>query len=130
MAIHILMHWMLALKLSWLALTLGIVKLHGYKELLTDILKTEMQFDGFVVGDWNGHGQVEECSNAKCAQSFNAGVDMFMVPENWKDLLRNTIRQVKLGEISEARLDEAVRNILTVKSRLGLFNGRILTNSR
>ena len=100
-------------------------KLHGYKELLTDILKTEMQFDGFVVGDWNGHGQVEECSNAKCAQSFNAGVDMFMVPENWKDLLRNTIRQVKLGEISEARLDEAVRNILTVKSRLGLFNGRI-----
>ena len=100
-------------------------KLHGYKELLTDILKTEMQFDGFVVGDWNGHGQVEECSNAKCAQSFNAGVDMFMVPENWKDLLRNTIRQVKSGEISEARLDEAVRNILTVKSRLGLFNGRI-----
>ena len=100
-------------------------KLHGYKELLTDILKTEMQFDGFVVGDWNGHGQVEECSNAKCAQSFNAGVDMFMVPENWKDLLRNTIRQVKSGEISEARLDEAVRKILTVKSRLGLFNGRI-----
>ena len=100
-------------------------KLHGYKELLTDILKVDMQFDGFVVGDWNGHGQVEGCSNAKCAQSFNAGVDMFMVPENWKDLLRNTIKQVKSGEISEARLDEAVRKILTVKSRLGLFNGRI-----
>ena len=100
-------------------------KLHGYKELLTDILKADMQFDGFVVGDWNGHGQVESCSNAKCAQSFNAGVDMFMVPENWKDLLRNTIKQVKSGEISETRLDEAVRKILTVKSRLGLFNGRI-----
>ena len=100
-------------------------KLHGYKELLTDILKADMQFDGFVVGDWNGHGQVEGCSNAKCAQSFNAGVDMFMVPENWKDLLRNTIKQVKSGEISESRLDEAVRKILTVKSRLGLFNGRI-----
>ena len=100
-------------------------KLHGYERLLTDILKKDMQFDGFVVGDWNGHGQVEGCSNAKCAQSFNAGVDMFMVPENWKDLLRNTINQVKSGEISEARLDEAVRNILTVKSRLGLFNGRV-----
>ncbi|MFL2711706.1 MAG: glycoside hydrolase family 3 N-terminal domain-containing protein [Gammaproteobacteria bacterium] len=100
-------------------------KLHGYEELLTDILKKDMQFDGFVVGDWNGHGQVEGCSNAKCAQSFNAGVDMFMVPENWKDLLRNTIRQVKSGEISETRLDEAVRNILRVKSRLGLFNGRV-----
>ena len=100
-------------------------KLHGYEELITDILKKDMQFDGFVVGDWNGHGQVEGCSNAKCAQSFNAGVDMFMVPENWKDLLRNTIRQVKSGEILETRLDEAVRNILTVKSRLGLFNGRV-----
>ena len=100
-------------------------KLHGYERLLTDILKKDMQFDGFVVGDWNGHGQVEGCSNAKCAQSFNAGVDMFMVPENWKDLLRNTIRQVKSGEISEARLNDAVRNILTVKSRLGLFNGRV-----
>ena len=100
-------------------------KIHGYEKLLTDILKKDMQFDGFVVGDWNGHGQVEGCSNAKCAQSFNAGVDMFMVPENWKDLLRNTIRQVKSGEISEARLNDAVRNILTVKSRLGLFNGRV-----
>ena len=100
-------------------------KLHGYEELITDILKKDMQFDGFVVGDWNGHGQVEGCSNAKCAQSFNAGVDMFMVPENWKNLLRNTIRQVKSGEILETRLDEAVRNILTVKSRLGLFNGRV-----
>jgi len=100
-------------------------KLHGNKELLTDILKQDMQFDGFVVGDWNGHGQVEGCSNIKCAKSFNAGVDMFMAPENWKDLLQHTIRQVKSGDISESRLNEAVRNILTVKSRLGLFNGRM-----
>jgi beta-glucosidase len=84
-----------------------------------------MQFDGFIVGDWNGHGQVEGCSNVKCAKSFNAGVDMFMAPENWKDLLQHTIRQVKSGDISESRLNEAVRNILTVKSRLGLFNGRM-----
>ena len=100
-------------------------KLHGYKELLTDILKQDMQFDGFVVGDWNGHGQVDDCSNSKCAKSFNAGVDMFMVPENWKDLLINTIQQVKSGEISEIRLDDAVRSILKVKSRLGLFDGRV-----
>ena len=100
-------------------------KLHGYKELLTDILKKDMQFDGFVVGDWNGHGQVDNCSNSKCAQSFNAGIDMFMVPESWKDLLINTIQQVKSGEISETRLDDAVRSILKVKSRLGLFDGRV-----
>ena len=100
-------------------------KLHGYKELLTDVLKQDMQFDGFIVGDWNGHGQVDGCSNSKCAQSFNAGIDMFMVPENWKGLLLNTIQQVKSGEISETRLDEAVRSILKVKSRLGLFDGRV-----
>ena len=100
-------------------------KIHGYKQLLTNILKTDMQFDGFVVGDWNGHGQVDGCSNSKCAQSFNAGVDMFMVPENWKDLLRNTILQVKSGVIPESRLDEAVRSILNVKSRLGLLNNRM-----
>ena len=68
---------------------------------------------------------MEGCSNIKCAKSFNAGVDMFMAPENWKDLLQHTIRQVKSGDISESRLNEAVRNILTVKSRLGLFNGRM-----
>ena len=50
---------------------------------------------------------------------------MFMVPENWKDLLMNTIQQVKSGEISETRLDDAVRSILKVKSRLGLFDGRV-----
>ena len=100
-------------------------KLHGYKELLTGVLKQDMQFDGFVVGDWNGHGQVDGCSNSKCAQSFNAGVDMFMVPENWKELMLNTIQQVKSGEISETRLNEAVRSILKVKSRLGLFDGRV-----
>ena len=86
-------------------------KLHGYNELLTDILKNDMQFDGFVVGDWNGHGQVAGCSNTKCAKSFNAGIDMFMVPENWKDLLQNTIKQVKSGEISETRLNLSLIHI-------------------
>ena len=99
-------------------------KMHGDKRLLTGILKDQMQFDGFVVGDWNGHGQVKNCSNVDCAQAFNAGVDMFMVPEEWKLLLKNTIRQVKSGEISLERLDDAVRRILTVKSRMGLLNGR------
>ena len=99
-------------------------KMHGDKRLLTGILKDQMQFDGFVVGDWNGHGQVKNCSNVNCAQAFNAGVDMFMVPEEWKLLLKNTIRQVKSGEISLERLDDAVRRILTVKSRMGLLNGR------
>jgi len=96
-------------------------KLHGHGGLLTDVLKGRMGFDGFVVGDWNGHGQVEGCSNASCAAAFNAGVDMFMVPEDWKALHRNTLEQVKSGEISRERLDDAVRRILRVKKRAGLF---------
>ena len=96
-------------------------KMHGHGELLTDVLKERMGFDGFVVGDWNGHGQVRGCTNDSCAASFNAGVDMFMVPEDWKALYNNTLAQVKSGEITMARLDDAVRRILRVKTRAGLF---------
>jgi len=97
-------------------------KLHGYKELLDDVLVDQMGFDGFVVGDWNGHGQVEGCTNESCAASFNSGLDMFMAPDSWRELYANTLAQVKSGEISMARLDEAVGRILRVKLRAGLFD--------
>ena len=100
-------------------------KLHGDRNLLTTVLKQSMQFDGFVVGDWNGHGQVSGCSNQSCAKAFNAGVDMFMAPEDWKPLLKNTIAQVKSGIIPLERLNDAVTRILTVKSRMGLLDGRL-----
>ena len=100
-------------------------KLHGSKYMLTDVLKEQMGFDGFVVGDWNGHGQIPGCNDASCPQAINAGVDMLMVPEKWEPFFKNTLRQVKKGEIPEARLDDAVRRILRVKLRAGLFeNGR------
>ncbi len=97
------------------------VKMHANEELLTDVLKGRMGFDGFVVWDWNGHGQVPGCSNESCAQAINAGVDMIMVPEDWKALYQNTLEQVGSGEIPPARLDDAVRRILRVKMRAGLF---------
>ncbi|HEX7419212.1 MAG TPA: glycoside hydrolase family 3 N-terminal domain-containing protein [Thermoanaerobaculia bacterium] len=96
-------------------------KMHDNGALLTDVLKKRMGFDGFLVGDWNGHGQVPGCTNASCPQSFNAGLDMFMVPEDWKALYANTLAQVRSGEIRESRLDDAVRRILRVKMRAGLF---------
>ncbi|MBD3851479.1 MAG: glycoside hydrolase family 3 protein [Acidobacteria bacterium] len=98
------------------------LKMHGNRGLLTDVLKGRMGFDGFVVGDWNGHADVEGCSNSSCPAAFNAGVDMFMAPEDWKALRANTIDQVKSGEISMERLDDAVRRILRVKMRTGLFD--------
>ena len=99
-------------------------KMHHHKYLLTDILKGQMGFDGFVVGDWNGHEQVPGCSPSSCAAAINAGVDMIMVPYEWKKFMANTIQQVKRGEIPQARLDDAVRRILRVKFRSGLMSGK------
>ncbi len=96
-------------------------KMHGFKPMLTDVLRGRMGFDGFVVGDWNGHGQVAGCKPTSCAASFNAGLDMFMAPDTWKELYKNTLAQAKSGEIGAARLDEAVARILRVKLRSGLF---------
>jgi beta-glucosidase len=96
-------------------------KMHGYKEMLTDVLVGRMGFDGFVVGDWNGHGQVAGCTNTSCAASFNAGLDMFMAPNSWKGIYESLLEQVRSGEVSMQRLDEAVARILRVKIRAGVF---------
>ncbi|WP_246564560.1 glycoside hydrolase family 3 protein [Leptothoe spongobia] len=96
-------------------------RMHGHKTLLTDVLKTRMGFNGFVVGDWNGHAQIPGCSTKSCPIAFNAGIDMFMAPDSWRGLYQNTVAQVKSGEISRSRLDDAVRRILRVKLRSGLF---------
>jgi beta-glucosidase len=97
------------------------VKMHGNQSLLTDVLKGRMGFEGFVVGDWNGHGQVTGCTSQSCPQAANAGLDMYMAPDSWKPLFDNTVAQVKSGQISQARVDDAVRRILRVKVKLGLF---------
>lgn len=100
-------------------------KMHGSREMLNDILVERLGFDGVVVGDWNGHGQVAGCSNVSCPQAFNAGLDMFMAPDSWKGLYKNTLKQVQSGEISVARLDQAVSRILRVKLRAGLFEAEL-----
>ncbi|NVK57075.1 MAG: glycoside hydrolase family 3 protein [Alteromonadaceae bacterium] len=98
-------------------------KIHGSKYLLTDVLKNKMGFDGFVVGDWNGHGQIPGCSNEDCPQALLAGLDVYMAPTPiWKPLFHNLVAQVESGEIPLARLDDAVRRVLRVKLRVGLFD--------
>ncbi|KPF75118.1 1,4-beta-D-glucan glucohydrolase [alpha proteobacterium AAP81b] len=98
------------------------VKMSGNKSLLTDVLKRRMGFDGFVVGDWNSHGQVPGCSNEDCPAAINAGLDMFMYSgPDWKKLYANTLAEARAGTIAAARLDDAVRRILRAKIRAGLF---------
>lgn len=96
-------------------------KIHGSREVLTDVLKVRLGFDGFVVSDWNGIEQVEGCARDRCAQAINAGLDMIMVPEDWKAFIANTIEDVNLGNIPISRIDDAVTRILRVKMRAGLF---------
>jgi len=97
-------------------------KLHGHDYLLNTVLKTKMGFDGFVISDWDGIGQVVGCSNSSCAQAINAGVDMIMVPNDWQAFITNTTAQVEAGDISMDRINDAVTRILRVKKRAGMFD--------
>ncbi|WP_249138199.1 glycoside hydrolase family 3 protein [Phenylobacterium montanum] len=97
-------------------------KMHGNHSLLTDVLKGRMGFNGFVVGDWNAQEEIPGCTKFSCPQAINAGIDMIMAPDSWRQFYDNTLDQVRRGVISESRLDDAVRRILRVKALAGLFD--------
>jgi beta-glucosidase len=96
-------------------------KVHGRHYLLSEVLKDRMGFDGLVVSDWDGIDEVQGCSKDKCAPAVNAGIDLFMVPTDWKNFITNTLEQIKMERIPQSRIDDAVRRILRVKLRAGMF---------
>lgn len=96
-------------------------KMHANKALLTDVLQGRMGFDGFLIGDWVAHAQVPGCSKVDCPTTIDAGLDMFMEADGWKQLYANTLNEVKSGAIPMARLDDAVAHILRVKLRAGVL---------
>lgn len=104
----------------------------GNKYLLTDVLRGEWGFDGFVVSDWASvtemipHGFAANAKEA-AMKAINAGVDMEMVSMSY---LQNIVELIKEGKVSQKRVDEAVKNILRIKFRLGLFdNPYVETNA-
>jgi beta-glucosidase len=97
-------------------------KMHASEEHLTGLLRGELGFEGVVVGDWNGHGELEGCSNADCPASLMAGLDVYMVPEDWKGLYETLLIQAKDGRVSLSRIDEAVLRVLRLKLAYGLFD--------
>ena len=105
-------------------------KMHGHRALLTEVLVERMGFDGFVIGDWNGHGLIPGCTASACPRAVNAGLDMFMAPTGWIALHQSTVADVEAGRISVARLDEAVARILRVKMRMGLFEAPLPSKRR
>jgi beta-glucosidase len=111
---------------SWNDLAAGVDhgKMSGARELLSGALKDKMGFDGFVVSDWNAIGQLPGCSNASCPQAINAGIDMVMVPDDWRAFIANTMAQARSGAIPMVRIDDAVSRIVRAKLRLGGFDQR------
>lgn len=97
-------------------------KVHASKYLLTDILKEELNFQGFVLSDWEAiHSIPVNQFMEKVEISINSGIDMLMQPENYVETISSIISCVKNGAISENRINDAVKRILTVKFNLGLF---------
>jgi len=97
-------------------------RMHAQKGLVGDVLFGRLGFDGFVVSDYNGIADVPGCTSVSCPQSVNAGIDMIMIGDNWKQLYGNLLNQASSGQIPMARIDEAVARILRVKLRAGLMD--------
>ncbi|GAA2802228.1 glycoside hydrolase family 3 N-terminal domain-containing protein [Crossiella cryophila] len=99
-------------------------KLHGHKYLITDLLKNELGFTGLVVSDYNAIDQIDGqpgFTAAEVRQSINAGIDMVMVPAEWRKFIDLLRAEVQAGRVPMSRIDDANRRILTKKFELGLF---------
>jgi beta-glucosidase len=96
-------------------------KMHANRYLITDVLKDELGFQGFVVSDWGGIDQVDPDYYQAVITSINAGIDMNMVPYDYKRFIDVMKQAVSNGDIPQERIDDAVRRILRAKFELGLF---------
>ncbi|MBO2459504.1 glycoside hydrolase family 3 protein [Actinomadura violacea] len=100
------------------------VKMHANRDLVTGVLKGELGFKGFVVSDYQGIGRIDGkagLTRAEVAQAVNAGIDMAMVGDKWKDFIADLRAEVEDGTVPMSRIDDANRRILTQKFRFGLF---------
>jgi beta-glucosidase len=96
-------------------------KMHGHRRLVTDVLKGELGFQGVVVSDWNGIDELPGIPEEQIARAVNAGIDVMMVPDKYREFIDGVKKNVGAGRISMSRIDDAVRRVLTIKFRLGLF---------
>ncbi|WP_216661972.1 glycoside hydrolase family 3 protein [Niveibacterium sp. COAC-50] len=96
-------------------------KLHGNNALLTGVLKERLGFKGFVISDWDGIQQLPGSFEQQVTTAINAGVDMAMVPKDYRAFVRVLTDAVNKGSVPQARIDDAVRRILRAKFAMGLF---------
>jgi beta-glucosidase len=99
-------------------------KMHGSQYLITNVLKGELGFSGFVVSDWDGINQIDGANGISATDvrtAINAGIDMVMVPNDWQTFIGLLRTEVQAGRVAMSRIDDANRRILTKKIELGLF---------
>ncbi|WP_433241786.1 glycoside hydrolase family 3 protein [Actinomadura nitritigenes] len=97
------------------------VKMSASKELLTDVLKKKIGFDGFLISDWEAIHQLPGDYAAQVRTAVNAGMDMFMEPYSAPQFEQTLLAEVKAGRVATSRIDDAVARILKAKFELGLF---------
>jgi beta-glucosidase len=100
------------------------VKVSGSKRLLTEILKQELGFEGFLISDYRAIGQITEDFKQAIEISINAGMDMAMEPTDYRRFIKFLIELVNEGRVPMARIDDAVTRILRVKFAMGLMDKR------
>src|SRR6185369_2377839 len=97
-------------------------KMHGNQYLITTVLKGQMGFKGIVVSDWAGIDQLPGDYASDVRAAINAGIDMVMVPSNYKTFISTLRTEVQAGRVPMSRIDDAVTRILNAKFALGLFS--------
>jgi beta-glucosidase len=98
------------------------LKASASKHLLTEILKQELGFEGFLISDYNAIGQIDPDFKKSIETSINAGMDMAMEPSDYQRFIALLTELVKEGRVAPARIDDAVSRILRVKFAMGLMN--------
>lgn len=97
------------------------IKMHQNQRLITGVLKGELRLAGFVVSDWEGIHQLPGSYPEQVRRGVLAGIDMFMEPHSSPQFVEALLGEVRAGRVPVARIDDAVRRILTKKFQLGLF---------
>jgi beta-glucosidase len=100
-------------------------KASGSRRLLTEILKDELGFEGFLISDYNALDQLPGDFRSDVKDSINAGMDMAMVPQKYREFFSTLKDLVQAGEVKMARIDDAVRRILRVKAAMGLLDPKV-----
>jgi beta-glucosidase len=97
------------------------LKMHAHRELITDVLKERLGFDGFVISDWEGIHQIPGDWPTQVRTGVNAGIDMMMEPNSYQAFITTLLEEVRAGRVPMARIDDAVSRILAKKFEMGLF---------